>query len=485
MAMRPPVPEDALGAGTPAAPDWDAVRQWDEDYYAHVFVTAGEYEHRAVARADGDEIELADGTRLLDFTSGLLCVNAGQRNERIRNAIREALDRYGYVWEGYATDLRARAAKLIVEDLLGPDDWAARLRFTSSGSEAVELALLVAKLVTGRPNVISREFGYHGWTHGALSLMGLPGSRGILAAPEGNDVRRPAGIPMPGVHFAPAPYCYRCPIGPGFEPCEHGSTQAAIDATENLIRTLGADTVAAVVAEPIYGVGMIHPPADYLAALRELTRDYGILLVLDEVMTGFGRSGKWFAYQHSDGVTPDLLTIGKGLVSAALPAGGLVMSREVAAEMDRWRWETVSTFAGHPLVMAATVANVEWLLAESAPERAAETGAYLGERLRELVDRHPSVAKVEGAGLLWAVELVKPDGSGERFVPLDRHAIPAGDQFWPSLFIAGECAKRGVALATAPPNTLRLGPSLAAGRDVVDRGVEALSGALSELDKRS
>jgi taurine---2-oxoglutarate transaminase len=144
----------------------------------------------------------------------------------------------------------------------------------------------------------------------------------------------------------------------------------------------------------------------------------------------------------------------------------------------------VSTFAGHPLVMAATVANIEWLQEESAPERAVETGDYLGERLRELVDRHPSVAAAEGAGLLWAVELVKPDGSGERFVPLDRHAIPTGEQFWPSFFVAGECAKRGVALATAPPNTLRLGPSLAATREVVDRGIEALSGALSELDKR-
>ena len=174
--------------------DWDAIRAWDEEYYAHVFVTADEYEHVPIARADGDFVELADGTRLLDFTSGLLCTNAGHRNERIRDAIVEALDRYGFVWEGYATDYRSRAAKLIVDDLLGEDDWAGRVRFCSSGSEAIEMALLVAKLVTGRPNVISRDFAYHGWTHGALSLMGLPGARGILAV--GGDRRDPP----PGRH---------------------------------------------------------------------------------------------------------------------------------------------------------------------------------------------------------------------------------------------------------------------------------------------
>ena len=465
------------------AVDWDQIRAWDEEYYAHVFVTADEYEHRAIVGTDGDFIELSDGTRLLDFTSGLLCTNAGHRNERIRNAIVEALDRYGFVWEGWATDYRARAAKLIIDDLLGPDDWAGRVRFTSSGSEAVELALLVAKLVTDRPNVISRDFAYHGWTHGALSLMGLPGSRGILAAADSREIRRPAGVPMQGVHFAPAPYCFSCPIGHTYPACKRGAdTLACIDSLEHLIRTLGPDSIAAVVAEPIFGVGMFHPPAEYLTQLRELTREYGILWIDDEVMTGFGRTGKAFAYQHSAGVTPDLMALGKGMVSAALPAGGVVMSRAVCEVMDRYRWETVSTFAGHPVVMAAVAANIEWMIEERIPERATELGRYLGSRLQELADSHPCVAEVAGAGLLWAVELVRPDGSGERFAPDDRHGLPSGDHsFSPSFFLAGECEKRGVALATAPPNTLRVGPPLNTTEAHIDLGIEALRGALDEL----
>jgi taurine--2-oxoglutarate transaminase len=465
--------------------DWERVRSWDEDYYAHVFVGADEYEHRAVSHAEGDFLVLADGTRLLDFTSGLLCANAGHRNERIESAIVEALGRYGFVWEGWATDYRARAAKLVVEDLLGEDGWAGRIRFTSSGSEAVELALLVAKAVTGRPNVISRDFAYHGWTHGALSLMGLPGSRGVLAATGSEEVRRPAGIPMQGVHFAPAPYCFRCPIGHTYPACKRpDDTLACIAATEHLIRTIGPDSIAAVVAEPIFGVGMFHPPPEYLPQLRELTRSYGILWIDDEVMTGFGRTGKHFAYQHAPGVTPDLMVVGKGMVSAALPAGGVVMSREIAAFMDDYRWETVSTFAGNPIVSAAIAANVEWLLEERIADRAAVLGAHLGERLRELQERHRCVARVDGAGLLWAVELVRPDGSGERFVPDDRHLIPAGpDGFSPSLFVAAECARHGVALATAPPNTLRLGPPLSTTVEHIDLGVAGLDAAFSALDR--
>ena len=468
-----------------ASVDWELVRTWDEAYYAHVFVTADEYEHRAVSHAEGDFLVLSDGTRLLDFTSGLLCANAGHRNERIENAIVEALRRYGFVWEGWATDYRARAAKLIVEDLLGPDEWAGRVRFTSSGSEAVELALLVAKTVTGRPNVISRDFAYHGWTHGALSLMGLPGSRGILAAADSDEIRRPPGIPMPGVHFAPAPYCFECPIGHTYPECKRADdTLACIAATEHLIRTIGPDSIAAVVAEPIFGVGMFHPPPEYLHQLRELTRRHGILWIDDEVMTGFGRTGKNFAYQHSPGVTPDLMVLGKGMVSAALPAGGLVMSRELAAVMDRYRWETVATFAGNPIVSAAIAANVEWLIDERIADRAAVLGAHLGLRLRELQERHPCVARIDGAGLLWAVELVRPDGSGERFVPEDRHLIPTGTGgFSPSLYIAAECARQGVALATAPPNTLRLGPPLTTTTENIDLGIAGLDAALAALDR--
>ena len=400
----------------------------------------------------------------------------------IRDAIVEALDRYGFVAEVFATPYRAKAAKLIMQDVLGPDDWAGRIRFTSSGSEANELAMLIAKTVTGRPNIISRDFAYHGWTHGALSAMGLPGSRGIMAAPDG-EIRRPPGIPIPGVHFAPAPYCRRCPIGHTYPACKRGGDRlACIDATEHLIRTLGADTVAAIIAEPIFGVGMFHPPKEYLGQLREMTRDYGILWIDDEIMTGFGRTGKWFAYQHADGVVPDLMTIGKGVASAALPVGGMVMSRQISEQMDDYRWETISTYSGHPVVMAAVAASVEWMISNDLPRQAAEKGQLVADLLGALVERHPSVDQVQGGGMLWAIELIRPDGSGEPFDADDRHAIPTGREMPPSLFVVQEAFKRGALLAAGPPNTLRFGPSLAIKEATLEEGIGILDAALTELD---
>jgi taurine--2-oxoglutarate transaminase len=176
------------------------------------------------------------------------------------------------------------------------------------------------------------------------------------------------------------------------------------------------------------------------------------------------------------------MVLGKGMVSAALPAGGVVMSREIASFMDDYRWETVSTFAGHPVVTAAVAANVEWLIRERVAERATLLGEHLGDRLRDLQATHPCVAEVAGAGLLWAIELVRPDGSGERFAPGDRHTLPTGSGgFSPTLFLAHECAERGVALATAPPNTLRLGPPLTTTPERIDQGVAVLRQALDEL----
>ena len=176
------------------------------------------------------------------------------------------------------------------------------------------------------------------------------------------------------------------------------------------------------------------------------------------------------------------MAVGKGMASGALPVGGVVMSREISAVMDDYRWETVSTFSGHPVVMAAVVANVEWVIEERIVERAAVLGRHLGRRLADLQAQHPCVAEVAGAGLLWAVELVRADGSGERFVPDDRHTLPTGrGGFSPSLFLAEECASAGS--HSRPHHRTRCGwvRRSSTTEEHIDVGVEALRGALDEL----
>ena len=233
---------------------------------------------------------------------------------------------------------------------------------------------------------------------------------------------------MQGVHFAPAPYCFSCPIGHTYPACKRGGdTLACISAMEHLIRTLGPDSIAAVVAEPIFGVGMFHPPEEYLPQLRELTREYGILWIDDEVMTGFGRTGKTFAYQHSPGVTPDLMALGKGMISATLPAGGVVMSRADQRGDgplplgDRQHVRRAPDRDGRG--RRRTSSGCSRSACPSGRPRSAPTSDGVCGSCATAI---PSVAEVAGAGLLWAVELVRPDGSGERFAPDDRHALPAG-----------------------------------------------------------
>jgi taurine--2-oxoglutarate transaminase len=174
------------------------------------------------------------------------------------------------------------------------------------------------------------------------------------------------------------------------------------------------------------------------------------------------------------------MTIGKGVVSAALPVGGLVMSKDIARFMDDYRWETVATFSGHPIAMAAAAANLEWMLSVDAPARAAEQGRIIGELMRDLQRKHPCVVDVQGAGLLWAIELRRADGS--RVIEADRHFIPTGDVLTPSLFVAIEAAKHGMSIATAPPNTLRLGPSLVASEETLRKGAAILDEVLTAFE---
>ena len=229
---------------------------------------------------------------------------------------------------------------------------------------------------------------------------------------------------------------------------------------------------------------MFHPPAEYLPQLRELTREHGILWIDDEVMTGFGRTGKHFAYQHAPGVTPDLMVVGKGMVSAAFPAGGVVISREIAELMDRYRWETVSTFAGNPIVSAAVAANVEWLIEERVADRAAVLGRAPGtasarvagpasdgrrrRRRRPALGRRARPSRRLGRALRPGGPAPRPDRAG-RLLPV--------------AVLAAECARHGVALATAPPNTLRLGPPLTTTVEHIDLGIAGLDAALAALDR--
>jgi taurine--2-oxoglutarate transaminase len=285
----------------------------------------------------------------------------------------------------------------------------------------------------------------------------------------------PGYVDQRGFAVAPAPEHY-----PWSGELVDGRLPSVVE-TERLLLELGPENVAAFLSDVSVAPG-IHPPPGYVPQIRELTRRLGVLWIDDEVLCGFGRMGRWFGYQAYPGVTPDIMTLGKGMIGAALPAAGVVVSREIAAFVQERRWWLAITMAAHPVAMAALVANIRAMQDEGAVENAARVGAYLGARLKEL-ERHACVGQVAGEGLFWLVDLVRDKRTAERFVPDDRGAMGPGDvAAWPVNRIAASCLERGVFVSGFVPNTLRIAPPLNVTERECDEAVTALDAALAELD---
>lgn len=466
--------------------DWEKVKEWDMKYYLPVGKSMEEYVHIPVARAEGCYIYRPDGTKILDFLSEAISVNIGHCHPKVQEAIREATERYSYVRSGFCTDYRAKASKLIIEDLLGPDEWAGRLRFCSTGSEAVETALIIARLYTNRPNTITRDSAYHGWTQGAAGCTRVRTYRNTITSAKEVEIRDdPLMASMPGFYVAPAPFCYRCPIGHEYPGCKMADGKlACVYATENLINTLGPETVAAIITEPIFGAGTIQPPPEYNPQIRRMTKELGILWIDDEIICGFGRLGKWFGYQWYEDVKPDIMTMAKGISSSAIPAAGVVVSKEVAKFFEEHRWWTLSTFASHPIAMAAAVANIEAMMEMNIPELALKAGKYLESTLDELANKHICVGLVSGQGLLWGIEIVRNRQTREPFVKRDRQDLYSGYlKKNPNEIVGEKCFEKGVFLGGFSPNTVRIGPPLTISEDEMNQAVDALDYALTEIDK--
>jgi taurine--2-oxoglutarate transaminase len=335
----------------------------------------------------------------------------------------------------------------------------------------------MAKLFTGRPNVLTQEFAYHGWTQGAAGATGFRAQRGHISSAAGEAVEIP-GYPPPEYHVVPAPTHYpeTARVGPS-------GRLECVEQTEAAIERIGPETIAAFVFDVAQGPGL-HPPPEYVPQVRELLDRYGILWIDDEILTGFGRTGKWFGYQHYPGVFPDLMCCAKGLVGGAVPAAAVVARHDIGEFFRHRRWWLPSTMAAHPLAMAAVIATIEAMIEEDILERVVRVGEHLGSRLRELEARHSCVGHVDGVGLFWMADLVKSKETGEPFVA-DRNDLAAGDLAdWPCPIVTRHCLERGVFITGFSPNTLRIGPPLTVTEEECDEAMTALDAALGELDAR-
>ncbi|WP_151526410.1 aminotransferase class III-fold pyridoxal phosphate-dependent enzyme [Serinicoccus kebangsaanensis] len=390
-----------------------------------------------------------EGRRFLDFTSQLVNVNIGYQHPRLSAAIAEAAGGLTTVAPSFAAESRAEAAALIAG--LAPEGLS-KVFFTGGGAEAVENALRMARVHTGRHKILAAYRSYHGATAGAITLTGEP--------------RRWGGEPgLPGVVHFWGPYLYRSEF--------HASTpeEESARALEHLRHTLeveGPHQVAAVVLETVVGSnGILVPPPGYLEGVRALCDEFGILLILDEVMAGFGRTGAWFAFDHW-GVRPDLVAFAKGVNSGYVPLGGVIIADEVAASFDRRPFPGGLTYSGHALATASAVAAVRIMQDEGVVEHAAEVGRRsLGPAARALLGTNPLVGDVRGLGVFWAVELVVDQMSREPASGETMSAVQAG------------CVRRGM-WPLIVGNRVHLVPPCVISHEDADRGVGILADALAD-----
>ena len=351
----------------------------------------------SATRSEGVYFWDGDGKRYLDFSSQLMNVNAGHGNQKIIKAIQEQVARMAYVYPAIASEPKGRLAQLLAE--ITPGDLCKTL-FTLSGAEANENGIKFARLYTGRNKIITRYRSYHGATAGAMALSGDPR-------------RLPVEPLIPGVVHVMDPYCYRCPFGWTLETCH----RECIAHVEQVIKFEGPGNVAALMLEGVTGTsGLIIPPDDYWPRMREVCDKYDILLIDDEVMSGFGRTGEWFGINHWD-VVPDIMTLAKGITAGYVPLGAVIVSKAIADYFADRPMPMGLTYSGHPVCTAAGVATIEVYKEEKLVENARAMGVTLKEGLEELKAKHPSVGDVRCIGLFSVIELVKDRETKEPLAP--------------------------------------------------------------------
>lgn len=338
------------------------------------------------------------GTRMLDFSSQLVNVNIGHQHPAVVEAIKNQADVMTTVAPSTANLARGEAAKRIVD--LAPEGFS-KVFFTNGGADANENAIRMARLHTGRDKVLSRYRSYHGNTGAAIVATG--------------DWRRiPNEYARGHVHFF-GPYLYRSEFWAATpeEECER-----ALHHLRRVIEAEGPSSIAAILLESVPGTaGIMVPPPGYLAGVRRLADEFGIVLILDEVMSGFGRTGRWFAFEGHD-VVPDLITFAKGVNSGYVPIGGVIISDEIAATFDERVFPGGLTYSGHPLAAASVVAALDAMKAEEIVDNARRIGeTVLGPGLRALADKHAIIGEVRGEGVFWALELVADPVTREPVAP--------------------------------------------------------------------
>jgi taurine---2-oxoglutarate transaminase len=416
----------------------------------------------ALKRSQGVYFWDVDDRRYLDFNSMTMCVNIGHGNERVIRAMQEQAAELPYAAPGMTTQVRALASKMVAE--ITPHQALSKILFTLGGADANENAIKLARGYTGKHKILTRYRSYHGATAGAMAATG--------------DPRRVAWEPnlMTGVVHFLDPYRYRSTFhrtNPDIS--EEEFAQDYVNHLEEIIQYEGPQSIAAILIESVTGTnGIIIPPQGYMQAVRALCDKYHIVMIADEVMSGFGRTGKWFAIEHWD-VVPDIMTMAKGLTSAYAPLGAVAMKPEIATAFNDMPFESGLTYTSHPISLAAAVANISVMRDDRIVEHAAAMGPVLNRMLTDLGEEHPSVGEVRNIGLFGIIELVRDRRTKEPMAPWNGSSLEM-------TALKKYCLEHGLYLYTHWHTALII-PPLIISEEELKEGFNVLDKALEITDK--
>jgi taurine--2-oxoglutarate transaminase len=440
--------------------DAETIRKHEAEYVMTPWTAQKGLNPFVAAKAKGCWVYNSEGKKYLDLTSQFVFTNLGHCDERVNAAIARQAALLPSVNSQWATEPKARLGKLLAE--VTPGDMKKSF-FSTGGTEANEGAIKIARWATGKEKVLSRWRSYHGSTMGAMAV----------SADYRNWCAEPS---VPGaVHILP-PYCYRCPFGATHPSCD---IQCARHVEDVIRLEGGARRVAAVIGEPIFGAGgVIVPPEEYWPMVRAICDKYEAVLIADEIMTGFGRTGKWFGMDHW-GVVPDIMTLAKGINSGAVPLGATVLRPWLAEKFEAEPYLHGHTYSGHALAMAAGVATIEAYRQDNLIDRAARTGDYLMGKLRELQDKHPCVGEVRGKGLFCGIEIVKNRQSKE---PIHEALMEPPRPATSKMKFIGTCMEEGVYIMAGGASVIMICPPLTITTEELDFGLDVIDRNLAICD---
>jgi 4-aminobutyrate aminotransferase len=411
----------------PACMNWQAPVVWDH--------------------AQGAEIWDVDGRHYIDWTSGVLVANVGHAHPHLAEAVSRQAQRLLNTFD-FPTPERLHLARKVIETTPPHLD---KVFFVTTGGEAVDAAMRMAKRATGKYEILAFWGGFHGRSFGPMSLTGLP------------KIKKKFGPLLPGTILAPYPYCYRCPFDKAHPDC----CLFCLDFMDKVVNVESAGSLAGLIVEPYQGTsGFVFPPKGYLKKLEAWARQRQILFVLDEVQSSFGRTGKMWALEH-EGLEPDILVLGKG-IGSGMPISAVVARGEILSALERG--EMSSTTGGNPLSCAASLAVFEIIEKEKLVEKAASNGAYLKEKLLDLKDKHKMIGDVRGMGLVYGIEYVKDRTSKEPAPDLVREIVL-------------KCVENGLMVGKLGihGNVMRVAPPLVITPELVDESVAILGRVLSKI----